>query len=658
LIKDIVGRAETLTPIALIGPGGIGKTSIVLTVLHRDRIKKRFGDNRRFIRCDQFPASRTHFLTRLSKAIGAGIENPEDLTPMRPFLSSGEMILCLDNAESILDPQGTNAREIYPVVVELSQFRNICLCLTSRISTFPPGCETLDIPSLSMTAARDAFYRIYKSSDGQSNLVDDILAQLDFHPLSVTLLATVAYHNRWKIDRLTEEWGAHRTGVLHTRHNESLAATIELSLASPMFQDLGPDARRLLGVIAFFPQGIDENNLDWLFPTIPNRKNIFDNLSVISLTHRSDNFITMLAPLRDYLCPKEPASCPLLCATKDRYFHRLSPCIEPGSPKFEEAQWIKLEDMNVEHLLDVFTSIDVNSADVWDACAHFLGHLYWHKKRFVVLGPKINSLPDSHPSKPKCLFELSRLLNSIGNRAEYKRLLVYTLRLRRGRGDDFLVAETLRFLSDANGLLGCHKEGIQQAREALGIYERLNDKIEQARSWQWLGRLLYDDEQLDAAEEAASRAIDLLSDKGEQFPVCECHHLLGDVYYSRGKTENAINHLETALGIAANFNWHDQLFWIHRSFALLFFSDGMFDDAHAHVERAKLHGINNPYLLGRAMELQAGFLYEQHRFGEANSEALRAADIFEKLGAAKELEVCKATLRKIEEATKRPAVSH
>ena len=652
LVDKIVGLAENLTPVALIGPGGIGKTSVALAVLYHDRIKERFGSERRFIRCDQFPPSHTHLLSRLSKVIGAGVENPEDITPLRSFLSSKEMVIVLDNAESILDPEGPNAPEIYAVVEELSQFDNVFLCITSRISTIPPDCETIDVPTLPTEAARDTFYRIYKNTE-RPDLVNGILKELDFHPLSITLLATVAHHNKWNTNRLAGEWDRRRIDVLHTRYNKSLAATIELSLASPMFQELGSDARGLLGVVAFFPQGVDENNLEWLFPTIPDRTKAFDDFCVLSLTYRSNGFVTMLAPLRDYLCPKDPKSSPLLCATKECYFNRLSVHIKPGYPGFEEARWITSEDVNVEHLLDVFTFIDTGLGDVWDVCVEFMGHLYWHKPRLVILRPKIEGLPDDHRSKPRCLFQLSRLFDSVGNHVERKRLLVHTLKLRRERRNDLQAAETLKFLCDANRMLGLHKEGIQQAEEALEIYERLNHVPGQARSLQQLALLLYDDEQLDAAEEVALRAIELLSDKGKQFTVCACYRILGNICRSRGETEKAIIHFETALGIASPPNWHDLLFWINHSMVELCLGEKRFDDAQTHVESAKSHAINVPYFLGRAMELQAVIWYEEGKLEQARSEVLRAADVFEKLGAIKNLEYCRGALQTIEKGMKR-----
>jgi len=566
-------------------------------------------------------------------------------------------MIVLDNAESILDPQGTNAREIYAIVEELSRFSNICICITSRISTIPPAYKRLNVPTLSMDAAQDTFYRIYDSEADRSSTVNGILEQLDFHPLSIALLATAAHQNQWDTRRLSREWGQHRTGVLQTLHNESLAATIELSLASPLFQELGPDARVLLGVVAFFPQGVDENNLEWLFPTISNRTGIFDRFCVLSLTHRSNGFITMLAPLRDYLSPNDPKTSPPLLATKEHYLTRMSVNMDPNEPDFKKTQWITSEDINVEHLLDVFTTIDKNSDDIWRACANFMEHLYWHKKRLTILKPKIEGLPDDHPSKPECLFRLARLFYSVGNHVERKRLLTHALNLWRKQENDGEIATTLMGLINVNRTIGLHKEGIPQAKEASEIYGRLGDTAGQAQCLIALAFLLCSDKQFDAAEDSALRAIDLLPEKGLQSKVCESHRALANIYRFKGDTEKAIHHFEVALEIASPFNWHDPLFYLHYELADVLRGEGRFDDAHAHIESAKSHAAGKTYSLGHAMGLKATVLYDQNRHEEARSEALRAVDVCEKLGAAKDLENYRRLLQKIEEKLITPVAS-
>ena len=164
-------------------PQGLGDPAHGQRSEYQQGEEDQFDENRRFIRCDQFPASRLNFLARLSKVIGAGIEIPEDLTPLQPSLSSNDIILFLDNVESIVDPQGTDrAREIYTLVGELSRFEDIYLGITSRVSQHV---------GLRPTCQRMGYSPGASASDG---------------------------------------------------FQESLAATIELSLASPTFRKLGSDA--------------------------------------------------------------------------------------------------------------------------------------------------------------------------------------------------------------------------------------------------------------------------------------------------------------------------------------------------------------------------------------------------------------------------------
>jgi tetratricopeptide (TPR) repeat protein len=163
--------------------------------------------------------------------------------------------------------------------------------------------------------------------------------------------------------------------------------------------------------------------------------------------------------------------------------------------------------------------------------------------------------------------------------------------------------------------------------------------------------------QLGAAEEAASQAINLFLGKGDQFEVCQCHRILGNICRSKGKIAKATDHLKTALRIASSFDWHNQKYWILRSLADLFFIQGQFDDTYAHIEHAKLYVVNDIYLLGCAMRLQAEFLFKQHRLKEAKSEALQAIGVFEKLGTTKGVEGCRELLQDIEGEMNSPVIS-
>ena len=198
-------------------------------------------------------------------------------------------------------------------------------------------------------------------------------------------------------------------------------------------------------------------------------------------------------------------------------------------------------------------------------------------------------------------------------------------------------------------MLGLCSEGMEQAKESLRIAKQLNNTSQQAESFRQIARLLLKDNKFDVSEEAISQSINLLPEAGEPFKLCQGYDLLGDICHSKGEIEKAINHYGTALGIASSFGWHDWQFWILYSLAGLFFDQGRFEDAHTHIEWAKSHAVNDPYLLGRGMEHQAGFWYREGRLEEAKSEVLCAVDVYEKLGAANDVEECRKLLQKIEE---------
>jgi len=90
---------------------------------------------------------------------------------------------------------------------------------------------------------------------------------------------------------------------------------------------------------------------------------------------------------------------------------------------------------------------------------------------------------------------------------------------------------------------------------------------------------------------------------------------------------------------------------------MLFYYEGRLHSTQVHAERAKLHTVNDPYSLGKTMMLQAKILCQRHKLEEVRSEALRAADIFEKLGVSLGAEACGVLLEDIQKTRDRLVAS-
>ncbi|GLB41368.1 hypothetical protein LshimejAT787_0905830 [Lyophyllum shimeji] len=252
LVRNAVRHLVANNHVALIGPGGNGKTSIARAVVNDDAISEKFSGRRYFVRYDDMDNSQINlatFLNRIARALGISSSTANTHGLISKALSSSDSLLVLDNAETFLDAKEDSGR-IMESIDDFGARPNVFIMLTTRTAVLPPNlkCERLRVPALEESAACEAFQTIYRTPIEPSILVK-LLSSLDFHPLSVNLLAQAATQNEWSPEQLVDAW--ERRPALLLEHGsgkvQSLAVTIELSLNSPSLRKSGDVALHLLG---------------------------------------------------------------------------------------------------------------------------------------------------------------------------------------------------------------------------------------------------------------------------------------------------------------------------------------------------------------------------------------------------------------------------
>ena len=294
-MNEVLDLTDQIASTALFGSTGVGKSLVALTLLHHDRTKVKYGQNRHFIRCDDLANSLDAFLERLSDVINT--DRAKDTTRLRSHLeSSPPFILLLDGVDLILDPLAPEAEEISATIVELGSYEHVCLVTTSRMYPNIHGFHRIEVPPLPEDDARKAFYSL--SNLGRSPAVDNLIARLDSHLLSISLLANSVRENSWDEAGLLKAWDDGEAGALKSGYHQNLKNAVESSIRSPTIQNLGTAAQEALRAIAAFPRGVEERRLENAFPSDTGVAVVVDVLCRFSIIYRQDGFVKMLSPFR------------------------------------------------------------------------------------------------------------------------------------------------------------------------------------------------------------------------------------------------------------------------------------------------------------------------------------------------------------------------
>jgi phage tail protein X len=291
-------------PVAVLGPGGIGKSKLTLAALHHGRAAARFGDRRLFVRLED---------VRDDAGVWAALARELGLEPgphpaavaiaaLRASAPAPALVV-LDNAETPWEADlaaGSDAVE--EAFARLAELPGVRLVASLRGLELPgtAAWRPLLVEPLLEDAAR-ALFLDAAGLEGEHYRGDPdlprLLARLDGLPLAIELVAHRAQAESG-VAAVLAAWEAEREAFVRRgaggKKQLDLAASVALSLTSPRMTEAG---RRLFAVLGRLPLGLAQADLAAVMPA--DGSEAAATLRRTGLVLRDTVRLRMLAPVRE-----------------------------------------------------------------------------------------------------------------------------------------------------------------------------------------------------------------------------------------------------------------------------------------------------------------------------------------------------------------------
>src|ERR1700729_1820066 len=316
-MANVLAREDNIR-IAILGGGGMGKTSTALHILHHSEVKARYGEVRYFVGCDSVisgGALALHILQIIQHKI-APHENSSDVL-YRALSSYPCILLLLDNFETVWNSE-SNRADIRGLLSKIVSLPKVSLIITSRGDMPPSGVKWTRVdclPPLSPESAKELFLDLHYGEMGEfegDHTLMTLLKELDYIPLAIHLIAQAC--SGFSLRHMLKLWCAKRTALLRTRGKgpdklESIEVSISISLSS-LDSTNNHQAVQLLAILCLLPDGLLrwEGRLLDIGSKFENVHGLLQSLRRTSLVFISNDILKVLSPIRHFVTDHHPAA--------------------------------------------------------------------------------------------------------------------------------------------------------------------------------------------------------------------------------------------------------------------------------------------------------------------------------------------------------------
>ena len=271
LVEDIAQlllREET-SRVCILGPGGMGKTSVSLAVVELPLIKQRFREeNVIWVPCIE-ATSATLLLEILHIQLQLPGDNQVTLEKIISELNTLKQprLIVVDNFET---PWNGNQKQVGDILRRLAMLNHIAILVTMR-GRRPPCYGAIKWQSKEIQSTDEAAcLRIYHDINPDSKNDPDVarlLTALGRMPFAVTLMAKLGVESQSSAKDLLDAWSKSGPDMLSNDPEQSMDQSIRLSVESDLVKR-NPNAILLLAILSLLPAGTTKENLRWWAPAM------------------------------------------------------------------------------------------------------------------------------------------------------------------------------------------------------------------------------------------------------------------------------------------------------------------------------------------------------------------------------------------------------